>query len=81
MNIESFFNPEFSSLPNIILFFFKAFAVLLSFIYLIYSLVFLRQTVTLSKTYETNKGRLFFYISLLQVIFAIILVILSLVVI
>lgn len=80
MNFNDVLNST-PSLETIILLFFKAFLVLLALIYLIYSIVFLRQTVTLGKTYETNKNKGFFYISLLQVIFSLILIILSLVVI
>ncbi len=80
MDLNNFLNNTFSSLPDLFLLFFKAFAVLLAVIYLVYALVFLRQTVTLGKTYETNKNKLFFSISLLQVVFALILLILSLVV-
>ena len=81
MRLQNVFDTAFLSASTIILFFFKAFAILLTAIFLVYTLVLLRQTITMGKTYETDKKRTFFIISMTQVVLAVFLLIFSLVVI
>lgn len=68
------FNQSFTSVEGIILLFVKVFAVIFVLLFFVYTLVLLRQTTTMGKTYQTKKRTLFFYISLLQVIIALILI-------
>lgn len=58
-------------------FFFKAFAVVLSFIYLVFAIVLLRQTKVMLKTLEVGNNWIIVLISTIQVVIAIILVLLS----
>ena len=61
-----------TSLEN---FFIKAFAVVLSFIYLLYAIVITRQVGVMNRTLRTPLGGLLTFISFLQVIIALGLVI------
>lgn len=68
----------FTSESNELLFLFlKAFAVLFSFLYLVYSIVIARQTQVMNKTFTTKSSGMLFFIAFLQIIFAIILIIVS----
>ena len=68
--------PSLSDL-NIITFFFKAFAVLFAFIYLVFAIAVTRQTQVMLKTVTNNHSRLLMIISSLQIIFAVILILFS----
>ncbi|OGK37890.1 hypothetical protein A3F03_01600 [Candidatus Roizmanbacteria bacterium RIFCSPHIGHO2_12_FULL_41_11] len=68
--------PSLSDL-NIITFFFKAFAVLFAFIYLVFAIAVTRQTQVMLKTVTNNHSRLLMIISSLQIIFAVILIFFS----
>ena len=57
--------------------FFKAFAVLLSFMYLLYAFIVYRQTQVMNKTITRRSGPLLLFISFLQILFGTALVILS----
>jgi hypothetical protein len=61
--------------------FLKGFAILSCFIYVIYSIVLLRQTRVMVKTVEDVNGGVFLFISLLQLIISFILLFLSFVII
>lgn len=63
---------------NIINFFFKAFAILFSIIFLFYAVVIYKQTQVMVKTINTTNNSLILTISLLQIIFGLILLALSL---
>lgn len=52
---------------NIFDLFFKTFAVVFSFLYLIYSLVIFKQTQVMTKTLETEGNTLILLISLIQI--------------
>lgn len=57
--------------------FFKAFAVLLSFMYLLYAFIVYRQTQVMNKTITRRSGPMLLFISFLQIVFGALLVILS----
>lgn len=63
--------------PGIIYLFFKAFALLAAFMYLIYAIVVVRQTQLMNKTVETNYSYLFLFIAFLHVFLALILIFLA----
>lgn len=68
----------FTSETNELLFLFlKAFAVLFSVLYLVYSIVITRQTQVMNKTFTTKSSGILLFISFLQIIFAIILIVVS----
>ncbi len=68
----------FTSDSNEILFLFmKAFAVLFSFLYLVYAVIITRQTQIMNKTFHTKSSGILLFISFVQVIFAIILIFVS----
>lgn len=69
--------PQFSS-TLFIAFFFKAFGVLFAFMYLIYAIVIVRQTQVMNRTFKTEYGTLLLIISFIQIVFALILIYLSL---
>lgn len=57
--------------------FFKAFAVLSSLMYVVYAIVVLRQTQVMNRTLNTAYGTVYIFISIVQVILALFLVVLS----
>ncbi|MBI2641629.1 hypothetical protein HYW87_03485 [Candidatus Roizmanbacteria bacterium] len=63
---------------NIIGLFFKTFAVIFSFLYLIYSLVIFKQTQVMTKTLENDSNSFILLISLIQIIIGLALVFISL---
>lgn len=67
----------FSSTTALISFFFKSFAIVLSAIFLVYSLVLLNQTALMTRVIELKDKRLFIIISMIQVVFSFILFILA----
>lgn len=67
MNITQLFNNQ-----NILNLFFKAFAWVFSIIYLLFTIVIYKQTQTMYKTLATKWGRLFVFISFLQIVAALI---------
>jgi hypothetical protein len=69
------FLPLFTT-ENITKFFFKAFAIVLSVVYLIYVIVLRRQVMVMLKTLIVKNGNILNTISLIQVFIAILLVIL-----
>jgi len=62
---------------NIFDLFFKSFAIFFSAFYLLYSLIFLKQTQELNKSFTSTKSFWVFLLSLLQLIFGIILILLA----
>lgn len=62
---------------NIIYLFFKAFAVLFAFLYLVYSLVLLKQTQVMNKTVDSSGGAIIVIISFVQLVLGAILVLLA----
>lgn len=67
------------SLSNntIFVLFAKAFAVLFSFLYLIYAVVMTRQTQVMNKTFHTRYSGLLLLVSALQIVLAFILIFVS----
>lgn len=63
---------------NFISLFIKLFAILFAFIYLIFSIVILRQTQIMNKTVQTKSAGFLFFISFMQIIIAVILIFASL---
>lgn len=76
--MENIFD-SFPPITNQLLFnlLFKAFAVLSSFMYLVYAIVVLRQTQVMNQSLHTDRVTIYFFISLIQVLLAIFLVFLS----
>ncbi len=73
--------PDLSNLfsgQNIVNFFFKAFAIVFSLMYIIYSLVILKQTQVMTKTLQSSSGSFILLISLIQIGIGIVLLFLSL---
>ena len=62
---------------DIIYLFFKAFAVLLAFLYLIYALVILKQTQVMNRSLNENGNGFITLVSFVQLIVGLILVILA----
>jgi hypothetical protein len=60
--------------PVIIALFFKAFAIFFATIFLIYSIVILKQTKVMNETFTTKNAALIFAISLFQLILAVLLI-------
>lgn len=56
---------------NITLFFVRAFAIVLSFIYLLYALVIARQVGVMNRTLQTSIGAMLTFIAYIQVIIGI----------
>lgn len=70
---------DFSQLlsnQNVLSFFFKAFSWVFSVIYLLFTLVIYKQTQTMNKTLTTHWGNLIVFISFLQIILALIIILL-----
>lgn len=70
---------ELFSISNTSLFvlFAKAFAVLFSFLYLVYAVVMTRQTQVMNKTFHTRYSGLLLFISFFQILLAFILIFVS----
>lgn len=68
---------EFFQPSNLFNFFFKAFAVTLSFIYLIYAVVIFRQTQIMTRTLIVKGSGVIVLISFIQILLAVLLIILS----
>ena len=62
---------------NLFSFFFQAFAITLSFIYLIYVVVIYRQTQIMLRTLIVKNSQIILAVSLIQIIAAILLIILA----
>ncbi len=67
-----FFQPS-----NLFSLFFKAFAITLSFIYLIYTIVIYRQTQIMLRTLIVKNNQIILAISFIQIIIAILLILLA----
>ena len=70
--MEAFFHNA-----NLFNFFFKSFAIVLSIIYLIYTIVIFRQTQVMLKTVTVNNGGIILLISFIQILLAILLIVLA----
>ncbi|OGK27545.1 hypothetical protein A3C28_05935 [Candidatus Roizmanbacteria bacterium RIFCSPHIGHO2_02_FULL_39_9] len=75
MNIANLLD-SFTDL-NILNFFFKAFAVVFSLMYVIYSVVILKQTQIMIKTIESDSSSFILLISIIQLFVAILLLLFS----
>ncbi len=62
---------------TIFVLFAKAFAVLFSFLYLVYAVVMTRQTQVMNKTFQTRYSGLLLFISSLQILLAFVLIFVS----
>lgn len=73
--------PSFDTITgfDIISWFFKAFAILFSIIYLLYAVIVHRQTNVMNKTVTRKSGPILSLISFMQIIFGLILLALSIV--
>ncbi|MGB9707147.1 MAG: DUF5657 family protein [Microgenomates group bacterium] len=60
------------NIKNIIHYSFKPLAILISFLYVIFALIVLKQTEVMNKTLNSSANIFFNFISLLQLIFAVI---------
>ena len=67
-----FFQPS-----NLFNFFFKAFAITLSLLYLIYTIVIFRQVQIMTRTLITRGNGVIILISFIQILLAVLLIILS----
>lgn len=77
--MQHFFDLFTTSNTELFILFAKAFAVLFSVLYLVYAVVLVRQTQIMNKTFQTAYSGVLFFISLLQVVFAFILIFVSIV--
>lgn len=75
--ILSFFTDTSSN--EILLLFVKSFAVLFSVLYLVYAVIITRQTQVMNKTLNSPVRPILFFGSFIQIIFAIILIYVSIV--
>lgn len=68
------FNPNPASFlvsdASLLSFFFKAFAIVLSMIYVLYCVMMVRQTSNMNKTLETSIGPFLTFVAYLQLIIA-----------
>ncbi|CAN5219109.1 hypothetical protein BH09PAT2_BH09PAT2_03300 [soil metagenome] len=60
-----------------IVFFFKAFAILFSFLFLLYAIVLTRQTQEMNQIFTTSKSQFLFFVSVLHIVLALILIVAS----
>lgn len=65
------------TVPAIVSFFFKGFAIVLSALYLVYAVVFFKQTQVMNKALTVGRSSLITLISFLQIMAAVILLILA----
>ena len=65
---------------DIISWFLKAFAILLSFMFLLYAFIVYRQTEVMNKTITRKSGPLLLFISFIQIALAVLLIFLSIIV-
>lgn len=70
-----------TSSNELLFMFVNAFAVLFSVLYLVYAVMITRQTQVMNKTVTTPAAPLLFFLSIIQIFFALILIYVSLVVI
>lgn len=75
--MESLLDLFTISNTEIFILFAKAFAVLFSFLYLVYAVVMTRQTQVMNKTFHTNYSGFLLFVSALQILFAFILIFVS----
>ncbi len=75
--MEQILNLFSISNTTIFVLFAKAFAVLFSFLYLVYAVVMTRQTQVMNKTFSTRYSGLILLISSLQIVLAFILIFVS----
>lgn len=62
---------------GIILFFYKAFAIIFSLIYFLYAIIVRKQTSIMNNTVKENSGSIILFISSVQLLLSIILIALS----
>ncbi len=79
MDIIDFIINTFESTTALIGFFFKSFSIVLTAIFLLYSLVLLNQTGVMTKVLILKNKQIYKIISMVQVIFAFILLVLAIV--
>lgn len=72
MNITQFLNNQ-----NLLSLFFKCFAYVFSVIYLLFAIVIYKQTQVMNKTLTTGLGNLIVYISSLQIMLALVIILLA----
>lgn len=75
MDFTNFFTTQ-----NIIQLFFKLFSVVFSVMYLLYAVIIERQTTIMNKTLQSREAGLIFFVSTLQIVAGVLLVLLSLVI-
>lgn len=77
MDITKFVTELFSSNANILNFFFKSFSVLIASLFLIYTLVFLKQTTVMVRVIQLKNKQFIVLMSTIQVILAFILLVMA----
>ncbi len=77
MDITKFVTDLFSSNANILNFFFKSFSVLIASLFLIYTLVFLKQTTVMVRVIQLKNKQFIVLMSTIQVILAFILLVMA----
>jgi hypothetical protein len=70
----------FFNTTNLVAFFFKSFAIIFSFLYLVYAIVVLKQTQVMNTTLTVGRNGLISFISFLQVLIGLLLVVLAILV-
>ena len=77
MNVIDFAANIFSSTAALISFFFKSFSIVLAAIFLVYSLVLVKQTSVMTRVLELKNKKAYIMISVIQTIFAFILLVMA----
>jgi len=77
--MENILNLFTSDSNTILILFFKAFAVLFSAMYLLYAILLTRQTQIMNRTITTGSAGVLLALSAVQIIFALILIFVSIV--
>jgi hypothetical protein len=67
------------TIKNIIFYSFKPLAIIISFFYVIYSLIILKQTEVMNKTLNSQANVFFNFVSLIQLIFSIIVLLIAII--
>jgi len=77
--MENILNLFTSDSNTILVLFFKAFAVLFSLMYLLYAILLTRQTQIMNRTITTRSAGILLALSAVQIVFAVILIFVSVV--
>ncbi|MDO8497441.1 MAG: hypothetical protein Q7S61_02750 [bacterium] len=75
MNIDQLL--QFFATGNLFAFFFKSFAILFAFLYLVYAIIVAKQTQILDKTLDAGANGFLFVVSFTQILFGLLLIVLA----